>query len=162
MDPRHEAGDDKGRGLQHQCFVDVFPIRVSCLNEVYLPLSRPMLDVLLALYCIQNIPMFFAPHEPSDTVFVGEALWGTLSVLPRASRKIVCHAGIERSITLAGEDVDPISVLSWHRRSPAIRAPLSSPALCRGSRLHRRACPWIPGASPGMTRSRLTSIRPHP
>ena len=54
--------------------------------------------------------MLFKPDEAMHLVLFGETDTITFSVLSDTSKQIVRHAGIERSVSLRGENVDEIGV----------------------------------------------------
>src|ERR1035441_4220171 len=87
--------------------VYVVPLRNARHNQIYLPLTRLVLDILLALDCAQCGVVTFVIDERLHLVFLGEAVDQSLAMLMDAANEIVGDADIECSVRTAGEDVDP-------------------------------------------------------
>src|SRR4029077_8571390 len=80
----------------------------------------PALDLLLELYRQANVVMDFIPNQNVHAVAPCESRHESISVLECAPRKIVCDAGVERSVAPAGENVDVVGA----RHSESLVAPL--------------------------------------
>ena len=88
----------------------VVPLGVRPFNQLQFPRAIPTLDVFLAINRHANIAMDFVPNENVDAVALGESRHEAGSVLERASNKIVGDAGVERSVTPTGENIDVVGV----------------------------------------------------
>ena len=114
--------------------IEVLPVRISSLDQVYLPGARPLFHGLLALDCMLDISEFLEPNEGADTVFAGESGREALRVLFDTTNETVRDANVKRPSRFACEDVDPISQHDG-----------------RSDFNFEYAAVWIPGTSPGMT-----------
>src|SRR5262245_6301181 len=94
-------------GLPDDLVVEVAPVRVHRKNEVDLPLSRPMLDVLLSLDRSGGSVVALVVNQHLHAIALGETRHEAFPVLKGATDQIVGHADIERAAPTIGEDVDP-------------------------------------------------------
>ena len=88
----------------------VGPVRVRRLYKRQLPRAFPRLDILLPLDCMTEVLMEFVPDEAMHAVSGGEARALRLPVQHDPVGDISGHTGIERSVSLRGENVDEIGV----------------------------------------------------
>jgi hypothetical protein len=75
----------------NECFVQIIPLGIHCVDEPHLPGARPMLHRLLALNRITDAVEAFVPDEHLETMFFAETFNDTFSVLPNPARKVARH-----------------------------------------------------------------------
>src|SRR5690349_4152836 len=104
----------RGKGTQRfftlssEAHRQVSPVGVRPFYQLEFPDPIPTLDVFLAFNRQVNVVMDFVPNENVDAVALGESRYEAVSVLERASNKIVGDAGVERAVATAGENVDVV------------------------------------------------------
>ena len=84
----------------------VSPGRVVRLDEVELPGSSPLLDLLLSGNGAGHVMMHLEVDQPMDSVAFGEALDFIASMLPCSLQQVTCDANIQSPVALAGEELD--------------------------------------------------------
>src|SRR5437763_10567299 len=89
----------------------IVPIRVEPLDEGYLLLPPPPLDLLLAIdrfaYIVEALPV----GKAAGPEFVGEPLEDFLFVLPRTLVQVTGNTSVENARS-AGQNVDVIDVFA--------------------------------------------------
>ena len=95
--------------LTKQRRVQIVPSGVLSLDQVDLPLTRPMLDVLFPLDGSQDVLVPLKERQHRDAIASGEPAAGACPVFPRSANNIVGHASVERTEGPVGHDVHPPS-----------------------------------------------------
>src|SRR5882757_1375620 len=109
-------------------WVQIDPLRVLLFNQSDLPIPPPLLQLLFTGNGRERVIIDFEPNELVDRVSFREACDRLALVFINATNDVVRHAEIQRSVLVAGEEVDVVG--------------------------HARLEKWIPGsrfACPGMT-----------
>jgi hypothetical protein len=75
--------------LPIQLLVEVFPLRVSFVDQRKLPHAWPMLQVLLALQGVANVIVWFVVDKAFQTVALGEAVVPSRCSQTRRERLLV-------------------------------------------------------------------------
>ena len=93
--PRHPelvSGSIAPPALKHRgktkAHPKVFPVRVGLLNQVDLPLSVPVLELLFARDRGGHVAVHFKPDQPLDVVPFCKSRRGTFAVLPKSGHKV--------------------------------------------------------------------------
>ena len=84
----------------------VLPMRVGLLDQVDLPLSVPVLELLFSRDRGDHVTVHFKPGQPLDAMLLCKPRHGAFAVLPKPSNKVGCDANVERAARLAGEYVN--------------------------------------------------------
>ena len=87
--------------------VEVIPVGVCREYQAYLPCSRPVLHVPLALSGKADVGVGFRIDQPFQTVSFREAVHLSFAMFPNTSWQITRHAGVKSAIRPIGHDVDP-------------------------------------------------------
>src|SRR5439155_9978914 len=109
----------QGQRLDRQFIVEVAPLRIMTLNQLKLPGASPFLDPLFAQDRIGHGLVEFGKDQSIDAVIPHKASNRSRPMLPDTTRKVGGYADIERTIALAGENVDARTF--W--RHPTISGP---------------------------------------
>ena len=99
----------------------VFPVRVGLLDQVDLPLSVPVLELLFARDRGDHVAVHFKPDQPLDVVPFCKPRIGTFAVLPKPGHKVGRNANVERAARLAGEYVNARISFARHGAEYAAR-----------------------------------------
>ena len=91
--------------------VEVLPVGIGCLDQVDLPLSAPLLQLLLARNSVPHVDVTLRVDQTPNAIAIRVLAASPGSVLVDATAEIVCHANVERAARPAGEDVDPVKSL---------------------------------------------------
>ena len=97
------------------------PMRIRRFDQIDLPLSTPVLQLLFTGYRCDHVAVHFKPDQPGNTVRAGEARQRALAVLPQARRQVGRHANVQRAARLAGQNVDAGVAIGRHRADLAPR-----------------------------------------
>src|SRR5262249_6415775 len=106
-DPGRSGSAISPRGLAHKSFPD----GIVLLDQSYLPVAIPFLDLLLARDSGADVAVSFVPDKDVDAVFLREAAHQIVLVLPCAAKHIVGHTGVKRAIAAARQHVDEVEML---------------------------------------------------
>jgi hypothetical protein len=99
----------------------VAPVRVGRLDQIDLPRTVPVLQLLLAGNRREHVAVHLEPYEPLDLVLLGEAWRHRFAMLPQSLFEVGCYADVECAAWLAGENVDAGVALAGHRAGFAAR-----------------------------------------
>ena len=99
----------------------VLPVRVGLLDQVDLPLSVPVLELLFARDRSDHIAVHFKPDQPLDAVPLGKSRQDAFAVLPKPGHKVGRDANVERAARLAGEYVNARISFARHGAEYAAR-----------------------------------------
>ena len=86
--------------------VQVAPHRIAVFDQRELPRAPPFLHALLSKDGGFHRVVEFGVDQAVHVVFPGEAVDLPSAVLPHPAHHIASHSDVERSVSLAGEDVD--------------------------------------------------------
>jgi hypothetical protein len=86
-------------------FVEIPPFRIVALDQIKLPDSAPLLELLFPKYGVRHCLVEFRVNQLMDAILRGETLDGTRLVFPDSADDIVGHADVERAVAFAGENV---------------------------------------------------------
>ena len=89
------------------------PFGILLFYQCNFPRTRPLLEVLLALQRIADRVVLLEVNQPRYLMLLREPFDYLFAMLVYTSHEIVCHADIQRSIPLTGEDVH----ITAHERS---------------------------------------------
>src|SRR3954452_22964109 len=106
------AGLDSAIHGSQEPVVEVISVGVCREYQAYLPCSRPMLHVPLALNSKADVGVRLRIDEPLQPVSFREAVYQSFAMFPNTSREITRYAGIKSAIRAIGHDVDPCA---FHR-----------------------------------------------
>src|SRR6266508_1507332 len=81
--------------LPGNLIVQVPPVRVHRENEIDLPLSRPMLDVLFSLDCGGSRVVVLIVNQHRNAIAVGEARHEALAMLKGSTDQIIGDADVQ-------------------------------------------------------------------
>ena len=99
----------------------VLPMRVGLLDQVDLPLSMPVLELLFARDRGDHVTVHFKPDQPLDAMLLCKPRQGAFAVLPKPSHKVGRDANVERSAWLAGKYVNARISFAQHGEEHAAR-----------------------------------------
>ena len=99
----------------------VAPMRVGRLDEIDLPRTVPVLQLLLASNRSEHIAVHLEPHETLDLVSLCEARRDRFAMLPQTGFEVGRDADVECAARLACEDVDAGIALAGHGAEFAAR-----------------------------------------
>ena len=99
----------------------VLPVRVGLLDQVDLPLSVPVLELLFARDRGDHVAVHFKPDQPLDAVPFCKPRHGTFAVLPKPGQKVGRDANVERAARLAGKYVNAGISFAQHGAEHAVR-----------------------------------------
>ena len=93
--------------------VQVVPFRILRLDQLDLPISLPLLELFLARNCGDRIVVDFEPDQLVDSISLREAGNRLALVLVHAANDVVRYAEVERSVSVACEEVDVVGPDLW-------------------------------------------------
>ena len=99
----------------------VLPVRVGLLDQIDLPLSMPVLELLFARDRGDHVTMHLKPDQPFDTMPLGKPRQRAFAVLPKPGHKIGRHANVKRTARLACENVNAGVSFARHGSEHAAR-----------------------------------------
>ena len=99
----------------------VAPLGVRAVDQIDLPRSLPVFQLLLAGNRALHVAEHLEVNEPVDRIAGREALGHTFAVLPQSLHQVRRHADVSRAVVPAGEDVDAGVALNWHNSKHAAR-----------------------------------------
>jgi hypothetical protein len=110
------------------------------MDQIELPLARPMLDIFLALDRGWRGIVLLVVHEQFDAVLLAKAFDKSLAVLVHTTQKVIGHANINCAVAFAGEDINPkylhcCDIVWIAESSPAMTAEYYVPSQSRRQRL---------------------------
>ncbi len=121
--PRHPelvsgsiTGTARRQGRKAKVTRKVAPVGVRFLDKVDLPLSAPVLDLLLARDGLVHRGECLMMHKPKNSMFAGEALGFAVAMLPNALRQVRGCASVKRSAIAACQNVDEGFTVAIHNR----------------------------------------------
>ncbi len=91
---------------QTQTDRQIGPMRVVFVDQIDLPRSMPVFQLVFALYRGLHFAKQFEMHEAVDRIFRGMSGHRFVPMLPHATNKVRGHANVERAVQLARKDVD--------------------------------------------------------
>src|SRR3546814_129974 len=97
----------------------IMPVGVLTLDQIDLPLPVPAFQLFLTRYGRSHVAEHLVSDEPADAVTARVARDGVIPMLPQPGNQIAGDADVERSIGLAGEDIDARVTLELHEPEPA-------------------------------------------
>src|SRR5262245_53214812 len=89
-----------------QGLVKVDPVGIRPLDQIDLPLTAPLLELLLARDRVHGIVVAFEPDEKVHSMSRSESGNGVRSMLVHPTDQISGHADVERAVFAACKDVD--------------------------------------------------------
>ena len=92
----------------------VAPMRVGCFNQIDLPRTVPVLQLLLAGDRREHVAVHLEPDQTFDSMLFGETRERALAMLPQPCFEAGRHADVKRTARLAGEDVDARVAFTAH------------------------------------------------
>ena len=108
----------RGKAEAHR---KVAPMRVGRLDQIDLPRTVPVLQLLLAGNRREHVAVHLEPHEPLDLVLPGEAWRHRFAMLPQAGFEVGRDADVEGAARLACQNVDARVALAGHGAEFAAR-----------------------------------------
>jgi len=123
-------------GSPNEVVVQIAPLGIVLLDEMQLPLSLPLLQLLLAQDGVADTSECLVVYESVHAVTFGEAGEVTTAMLVDSTQETACHPDIERPVPFARQDVD---VVRFHDECFLDSCPRSG----RGQALRRNDRPGI-------------------
>ena len=125
MDPRDKPEDDIFRAMTGlaNTLIQIFPMRVALLNQVYLPYTWILLKRLFSLDSGRRTGHSVIPDEGMSLIGLGEARCDVVFMLPHTADEIVCDADIEGAIWFVRQKVDVEELLHIASMSPKSTSP---------------------------------------
>ena len=93
------------QGGKAESYCKVAPMRVGRLDQIDLPRSVPVLQLLLAGNRREHVAVHLEPDQPFDAVLVGKPRLRALAVLPQAAFEVGCYTDVQRAPRLARKDI---------------------------------------------------------
>src|SRR5664279_5642839 len=87
-------------------FEEIVPIRIRSDNHSYLPCTRPVLDIVLALDGIPDVVKPLEIDEPVQSVSFGKAFDETRPMFEHAADQINRHPDIKNAVWSIGQNVN--------------------------------------------------------
>src|SRR5262245_13756284 len=84
---------------------EITPLWIHLLDKLQFPSPIPFLDLAFAYQGRLARLMLLVPNQHLDPIFAAKSGYGPRSMLPDAPNEIIRHAGVQRSISSACEDV---------------------------------------------------------
>ncbi len=103
LDPRTHAASTAFASQQRR--MEIIPFGIDRLDQIDLPSPVPAFQRLLALYRTADIPILLVPDETGAAI-TRQSPASALTMFIDAALQIGCHADIERTVFLVGDDVD--------------------------------------------------------
>lgn len=97
--------------LADDVIIEIPPLRVVLFNQFDLPLTYPVLQVLLPLDGVLHAGMLFEPNKPLHIIVFGEAINETFSMFLRAAHQVIRHANVKRAVPFARQNVDIVDLV---------------------------------------------------
>jgi hypothetical protein len=102
---------------QAQPHSKVSPNRIPFVDQIDLPWSMPILQLLLPRNGAFHVAKHFKMHQPVDRIFRRVPGRRIVAMLPNAREQVRRHANVERAVKLASKDIDARVFLFSHVRS---------------------------------------------
>src|SRR5262249_48764475 len=100
----------ESRTLERNFAAQITPCGIELLNQLDLPCPAPALHRMLARARFEDRAVVFEVDELGHSILARESRHRLRLVVANAANEIVGHADVERTVPLAGEDVDKVSV----------------------------------------------------
>ena len=84
----------------------IVPITIRLIDQIDLPLSPPVLELLFAGNRIHHVAKHLEMDEAIDPVTRGKSRRRIIAMLPQPAQQIRCDANIQRAIVTARENID--------------------------------------------------------